>query len=94
MGINTDVLVDLASHQKGLFTWSEWADVLSSVIHSNEPDTPYYQSWLDALEKILVNRSLLSEQEVRSRTAEWERALLATPHGKPIELGNVETGRD
>ncbi len=48
----------LALHERGVFTWTEWARTLSEAIRdaqaSGDPDRgdTYYAHWLDALERI------------------------------------------
>lgn len=73
-------------YEKGAFTWTEWADVLSNTIHSDNGETPYYELWLKALETIVMKKSLANENEIMERKSDWQKALLATPHGQPIEL--------
>jgi nitrile hydratase accessory protein len=77
-------------HEKGLFSWVEWADALSSEIAQAGPDDAaenYYCHWLAALEKITEQKGALSETERLDRKDAWDRAAKATPHGNPIELG-------
>jgi len=82
----------LALHEKGLFSWQEWAAVLSEQIALaqalGDPDlgNTYYQHWLAALEKISRQKNLSNEEEMSSRKSQWRAAYLNTPHGKPIEL--------
>ncbi len=75
-------------HEKGLFQWNEWADILSETIKQNDVSIPYYQSWLEALETIVSRKALINSSEVSIRRGEWVAALEATPHGSPIELKN------
>ena len=75
-------------HQKGAFEWNEWADVLSKTIHADDVNTPYYELWLKALEVIVSQKEILGEREISTREKDWEKALIATPHGQPIELKN------
>lgn len=77
-------------HEKGLFTWVEWAAALSQEIAAAGPDDAaenYYMRWLAALEKITQEKDALSEAECLERKNAWDRAARATPHGSPIELG-------
>ena len=77
-------------HEKGLFTWVEWAAALSSEIAAAGPDDRaenYYMRWLAALEKITQQKGALSEAERLERKHARDRAAKATPHGSPIELG-------
>lgn len=80
-------------HEQGLFTWPEWAEVLSGEItaaqQSGDPDTgaTYYNHWLNALERIVAAKGVATDDDLEKRRDEWERAALATPHGAPIVLG-------
>ena len=71
-------------HERGAFTWNEWAEVLGAEIKSS--DAPYYEHWLSALEKIVEAKGLMSHNERLHRADEWDQAAKATPHGQPIEL--------
>ena len=71
-------------HERGLFTWSEWAVILGAEIKKS--DKPYYEHWLSALEKIAEAKGLMSHDERLNRIDAWDRAAHATPHGQPIEL--------
>ena len=78
--------------EQGLFQCSEWSAALATEIrHARETgdqdlgDT-YYHYWLAALEKLLLEKSVLDSKAVKSRIEEWRRAYLNTPHGHPIEL--------
>jgi nitrile hydratase accessory protein len=50
----------LALHERGLFTWNEWADALAREIKraqaSGDPDTgeTYYRHWLATLERLIA----------------------------------------
>lgn len=82
----------IALHGKGLFSWQEWAAVLSDEIREaqqqGDPDlgNTYYQHWLKALEKISLLKKLSSSHELSERKAQWHSAYINTPHGRPIEL--------
>lgn len=81
----------LVLHERGVFTWSEWADALSRELNRPEAaqdGSDYYNCWLRALETILAIKGLASGGEVDGLAAAWERAAHATPHGKPILLEN------
>jgi nitrile hydratase accessory protein len=81
-------------HERGIFTWSEWAEALAAEIKAaqaaGDPDTgdTYYRHWLAALEKLVAAKALASRVELETRRDQWDRAARATPHGQPIELGN------
>ena len=82
----------LSLHEKGVFTWSQWAEVLSDEIAraqaSGDPDLgdTYYHHWLAALERMVVEHDIASEQQLDDLYADWDRAALSTPHGEPIVL--------
>jgi nitrile hydratase accessory protein len=82
----------LALHERGAFTWKEWAATLAAIIGEaqahGQPDLgdDYYRHWLTALERIAIRKALVGADElVRQRDA-WEAAARATPHGQPIRL--------
>ena len=74
-------------NEAGLFTWSEWAEMLGREIAAM-PDRPYYESWLAALESILGAKSVIGDAERQTRIAAWDHAARHTPHGKPIVLSS------
>jgi nitrile hydratase accessory protein len=92
----------LALHQRGLFSWPEWAQALAAQIAAAQAagdadlgDT-YYRHWLAALEALVAAKGASSIDElVRYRQA-WDHAADRTPHGQPIELrpGDFEAGAD
>ena len=82
----------LSLHERGVFTWTEWADALAAQIASAQRDgdadlgDAYYHHWLAALETLLADRDVASPDELDQYRAGWERAADRTPHGQPIEL--------
>src|ERR1700693_4183249 len=54
----------LALHERGVFTWAQWATALAEEIRSaqaaGDPDlgTTYYRHWLAALEKLAARTGL------------------------------------
>ena len=77
----------VALHQRGLFTWKQWAEALARVI--KRPETaalPYYEQWLVALEALVSEHRLIGEQELAARREAWRAAAARTPHGQPIVL--------
>lgn len=85
----------IALHERGLFTWDEWALVLSAEVKTLEaaPDgSDYYEHWLAALEKLLSTKGIAVPAEIDSLAEAWHRAAHATPHGKPILLANDPLG--
>jgi nitrile hydratase accessory protein len=83
----------LVLHERGEFTWKEWAQTLAAVIAEvrdrGEPDSgeDYYRHWLTALERITARKGLVTDALLEQRRHEWEEAAHRTPHGQPIQLG-------
>jgi nitrile hydratase accessory protein len=73
-------------HERGVFTWSEWAEQLGAEVKSH-PDQSYYESWLAALETLVEAKAVVGHDERHARIDAWESAARVTPHGKPIVLG-------
>jgi nitrile hydratase accessory protein len=82
----------LALHQRGLFTWTEWAATLAEEIKraqaAGDPDTgqTYYRHWLATLERLVAEKGLASAETLERYREAWDRAAGRTPHGRPIEL--------
>ena len=82
----------LALHQRGLFTWTEWAATLADEIKraqaAGDPDTgeTYYRHWLAALERLVAEKGIASRDMLARYRDAWDRAADRTPHGTPIEL--------
>jgi nitrile hydratase accessory protein len=82
----------LALHERGVFTWKEWADTLAIEIGraqaGGDPDTgeTYYQHWLAALEQLVEQKGLATRDMLARYRDAWDHACERTPHGKPIEL--------
>jgi nitrile hydratase accessory protein len=79
-------------HQKGLFTWTEWAQALAERIAAAQAagdadvgDT-YYQHWLAALESLVAAKGASTLDELQRYQRAWDHAADRTPHGRPIEL--------
>ena len=89
----------LALHERGLFTWVEWADALSQQIAlaqaAGDLDTgaTYYRHWLAALESLVASKGASSSEELATYVDAWDHAADRTPHGQPIELNAADFGR-
>jgi nitrile hydratase accessory protein len=83
----------LLLHERGVFSWSEWAATLADEIKraqaAGDPDLgdTYYQHWLKALERLVVAKGVASADALHDTAHAWEDAARATPHGQPIVLG-------
>jgi len=84
----------LALYERGLFTWMEWAAALSAAIKGAQAagdcddGSTYYQHWLAAIEQLVSDKGIATEQALAERRDAWERSAHATPHGQPILLEN------
>src|ERR1700751_4396231 len=70
----------LALHERGLFTWPEWAATLAVEIKraqaAGDPDTgeTYYRHWLCALERIVAEKKVANAQTLARYHDAWDRA--------------------
>jgi len=82
----------LALHERGLFTWVEWAGALAAQIKraqsAGDPDTgeTYYLHWLAALEKLVAEKGVATQETLHRTRDAWDHACDRTPHGQPIAL--------
>jgi len=82
----------VALHERGVFTWPEWAQALGAEIRraqdAGDPDTgeTYYRHWLRALERLVSERGVTDAATLERYADAWRRAAERTPHGTPIEL--------
>ena len=82
----------LALHERGLFTWNEWAAALADEIQraqaAGDPDTgeTYYQHWLATLETLVSAKGVATSDLLHRYRDAWDHAADRTPHGSPIEL--------
>jgi nitrile hydratase accessory protein len=79
-------------HERGLFTWPEWAAALGEEIKRaqarGDPDTgeTYYHHWLNTLERVIAAKGVTDANTLARYRAAWDHAADRTPHGTPIEL--------
>ncbi|MBX3483510.1 nitrile hydratase accessory protein [Phenylobacterium sp.] len=78
----------LKLHERGAFTWPDWAAALSRELAADPADdgTRYYDHWVAALEGLVTGRNLAGADELETRKTAWKDAYLRTPHGKPVDL--------
>ena len=82
----------LQLHEKGLFTWPEWAAALTQEIsnaqQAGDTDTgaTYYTHWLNALEAMVLIKQWGTAKQIHDLEHAWEDAAARTPHGQPIVL--------
>lgn len=88
----------VALHERGLFSWPEWAATLAAEIKraqvAGDPDTgeTYYRHWLAALEKLVAEKGLATSDTLHRYRDAWDHAADRTPHGSPIELRPEDFG--
>jgi len=88
----------LTLHERGLFTWNEWAATLADEIRraqaKGDPDTgeTYYLHWLATLERLVGEKGVASHATLRRYHDAWDHAADRTPHGSPIELRPEDFG--
>ena len=82
----------LALHERGVFTWTEWAATLAEEIKraqsAGDPDTgeTYYQHWLATLERLVSAKGVATSDALHRYRDAWDHAADRTPHGQPIVL--------
>jgi nitrile hydratase accessory protein len=82
----------VALHERGMFSWSEWAAALAAQIEraraAGDQDTgeTSYRHWLAALERLLTERGVTDPGTLGRYAGAWARAAQRTPHGQAIEL--------
>jgi nitrile hydratase accessory protein len=88
----------LALHERGVFTWPEWAETLGGEIKraqaAGDPDTgeTYYRHWLATLETLVAAKGVATSDLLHRYRDAWDRASDRTPHGTPIELRDDDFG--
>ncbi len=69
----------LTLHERGLFTWSEWAATLANEIRKaqqagdQDDGSTYYRHWLAALETLVGAKGIASEDTLAARRAASKR---------------------
>ena len=82
----------VAMQQAGRFTAAEWAEALGAAIAraqaSGDPDdgTTYYTHVLDALERLVFEKTFSTRDSIAARKEAWRAAFARTPHGQPVTL--------
>jgi nitrile hydratase accessory protein len=78
-------------HARGVFTWAEWAEALSTEVHRPgraEDGSDYFEAWVAALSAVLCSKGVVEASSLDALQQGWQRAAKATPHGQPILLEN------
>ena len=88
----------LVLHERGLFTWHEWAATLAEEIKraqaAGDPDTgeTYYRHWLATLETLVAAKGVTTSDLLHRYRDAWDHAADRTPHDTPIELRASDFG--
>ena len=83
----------------GRFSAAEWASALGAAIRRFEAvsgfddGSNYYRHVLSALETLTTKKSLLTQDMLDARKADWAEAYEHTPHGQPVTLDRAENSR-
>jgi len=88
----------LTLHDRGVFTWPEWAAALAAEIKraqaAGDPDTgeTYYRHWLATLEGLVATKGVSTHETLHRYRDAWDHAADRTPHGQPIVLRPEDFG--
>jgi nitrile hydratase accessory protein len=90
----------LTLHERGVFTWPEWAETLADEIKraqaAGDPDTgeTYYRHWLATLERLVAAKGVATSDTLHRYRDAWDHAADRTPHGAPIVLRQEDFALD
>jgi nitrile hydratase accessory protein len=65
----------ISMHERLLFAWNEFRDELIEEIAEADrsgSDSTYYERWLTAFEHLLIEKGLLSHEELAARLEDFE----------------------
>ena len=80
-------------HDRGLFTWPDWADALGRALAGDahagclDGSDDYYRAWLAALQEMLATGGVADAADIEQVMQAWTDAYLTTPHGQQVKLG-------
>ena len=79
--------------ESGNFSWKEFVDFFGKSlnrarIHNENLDgnDDYFNSWLVALEEIIVTKEIANSKILSVLKNDWINAYLSTPHGDPVKI--------
>ncbi|HKA13097.1 MAG TPA: nitrile hydratase accessory protein [Candidatus Dormibacteraeota bacterium] len=58
-------------HDRGAYHWDDFRDRL--IDHISNASTPYYESWLGALESLLLAHGMIEPEELDARVDEFKQ---------------------
>ena len=79
-------------HERGVFTWTEWAATLSAEIKRAQAagdcddGSTYYEHWLATLESLVAEKGVATPETMHRYRDAWDHAADRTPHGAAIVL--------
>ena len=79
-------------HDRGLFTWPDWADALGRALAGDahagclDGSDDYYRAWLAALQEMLATGGVADAADIEQVKQAWTDAYLTTPHGQPVAI--------
>ena len=79
-------------HRDGCFEWSDWGQLLGATLKQHgvskqlNGGDDYFNSWLAAVEILLVDLKISTPKQIEDMRAAWAQAYLHTPHGQPVQL--------
>ncbi len=78
----------VALHERGVFSWSEWAGALGAALRTETGEDPeaYWRAWMAALEEVLARQGVASGRDLSGLQQAWREAAERPPHGQVIEL--------
>ena len=68
----------VALNEKDLYEWREFSSQLASEIataEQNNNPSSYYARWIASLEELLIDRGLISREQLDVRTAEYASGI-------------------
>ena len=93
-------------HQRGCFSWGEWTEILSTEIAAvsangendnnnankaeSSPGGACCRMWVIALERLLMNKTIVYSGDIQNRVNSWRNAYLNTSHGNPVTLSRAD----
>jgi nitrile hydratase accessory protein len=84
--------LSMALVQAGRFSSAEWAASLGAAIKQaqaagdRDDGSSYYNHVLNALEQLVLERSMATPEALAARKEAWRSAYARTPHGQPVLL--------
>jgi len=84
--------VTMQLSRAGYFSWEAWVEKFSAQIKASpqlaeeSPNEAYFRQWMQALNSLLLQSGLLSEQEISDYSEHWRRSYFHTAHGSAIEF--------